>query len=227
MGNRKLEALVPAETSSAEATRTLGRQVAGRLGPGSVVALYGDLGAGKTQFVKGAAAALGIDERDVRSPTFVIAREYDGRWPEGHTQAGATARLYHLDAYRLGGPSDLRAVDYDDWVTPTEKGPGLNGDIIVWDDVRETALELSSMGIRVDAEALAEQMEIVGRDEDDTLPYRERILDGTLPLSVGGGIGQSRVAMFLLKKAHIGEVQPSAWPDETVEAMQERGVPLL
>jgi aspartate--ammonia ligase len=126
-----------------------------------------------------------------------------------------------------GEPHDLRAVDYDDWVTPTEKGPGLNGDIIVWDDVRETALELSSMGIRVDAEALAEQMEIVGRDEDDTLPYRERILDGTLPLSVGGGIGQSRVAMFLLKKAHIGEVQPSAWPDETVEAMQERGVPLL
>ncbi|PSQ84006.1 MAG: aspartate--ammonia ligase, partial [Bacteroidetes bacterium QS_1_65_9] len=64
-------------------------------------------------------------------------------------------------------------------------------------------------------------------DEDDTLPYRERILDGTLPLSVGGGIGQSRVAMFLLCKAHIGEVQPSAWPDETVEAMAEHGIPLL
>ena len=126
-----------------------------------------------------------------------------------------------------GEPHDLRAVDYDDWTTPTEAGPGLNGDIIVWDDVREEALELSSMGIRVDAQALSKQMQMAGLDESDTLPYQERILDGTLPPSVGGGIGQSRVCMFLLQKSHIGEVQPSAWPDETVAAMQEQDVPLL
>lgn len=126
-----------------------------------------------------------------------------------------------------GTPHDLRAVDYDDWVTPTEKGPGLNGDLIVWDDVRGTSLELSSMGIRVDAEALREQLRRAGLGESDASPYQQRILDGTLPASVGGGIGQSRVGMYLLRKAHIGEVQPSAWPDETRTLMEERGAPLL
>ena len=105
--------LFPAETDSPAATRALGARLTQHLGPGAVVALHGDLGAGKTQFAKGVAGALGIDERGVRSPTFVIAREYDGRWPEGHPQAGAAVPFYHLDAYRLGGPGDLEAVDYE------------------------------------------------------------------------------------------------------------------
>ena len=142
--NPKPLAFLPATTASAEATRTLGRQLAGRLGPGSVVALYGALGAGKTQFVKGAAAALGIDERDVRSPTFVIAREYDGRWPEGHTRAGATARLYHLDAYRLGGPSDLRAVDYETYFF----GDGLC--FIEWPERVEALLPEGALRLRLE-----------------------------------------------------------------------------
>lgn len=111
--NRKPTSLFPAETDSPAATRALGRRLAGRFAPGAVVALYGELGAGKTQFVKGVAGALGLSEREVRSPTFVIAREYDGRWPDGHAQAGEAVPLYHLDAYRLDGPEGLAAVDYE------------------------------------------------------------------------------------------------------------------
>ncbi|PSQ92517.1 MAG: tRNA (adenosine(37)-N6)-threonylcarbamoyltransferase complex ATPase subunit type 1 TsaE [Bacteroidetes bacterium SW_4_67_19] len=142
--NQRPKTLFPAETDAPEATRALGRRLASHLVPGAVVALYGDLGAGKTQFVKGAAAALGIDERDVRSPTFVIAREYDGHWPEGHTRAGATARLYHLDAYRLGGPSDLRAVDYETYFF----GDGLC--FIEWPERVEALLPEGALRLRLE-----------------------------------------------------------------------------
>jgi aspartate--ammonia ligase len=128
-----------------------------------------------------------------------------------------------------GQRHDARAADYDDWSTLAgEDGrPGLNGDIVVWDDVRGKALELSSMGIRVDAEALERQLKILGQEHYADQPFHRGVLDGTLPLSIGGGIGQSRVAMLLLHKAHIGEVQASVWPDEDRAAVEEHGIALL
>ena len=139
----KLQSLFPAKTTSAEETRALGRQVARHLRPGSVVALYGDLGAGKTQLAKGVAGGLGIEETDVRSPTFVIAREYDGRWPEGHPAAGQTVPLYHLDAYRLAGPDDLEAVDYETYFF----GAGLC--IVEWPERVETLLPEDTLRLRL------------------------------------------------------------------------------
>jgi tRNA threonylcarbamoyladenosine biosynthesis protein TsaE len=111
--NQRPKTLFPAETDAPEATRALGRRLASHLVPGAVVALGGDLGTGKTQLAKGVAGGLGVAERSVRSPTFVLAREYDGRWPRGHARAGAAVRFFHLDAYRLGGPEGLASVDYE------------------------------------------------------------------------------------------------------------------
>lgn len=115
-------------------------------------------------------------------------------------------------------PHDLRAADYDDWSTETRKGKrGLNGDIIVWDPVRESPLELSSMGIRVDSKAMEYQLALCGLLERKSLPFHKGVLEGSSPLSIGGGIGQSRLCQILLKKAHIGEVQSSVWPIEHQE----------
>ena len=118
-----------------------------------------------------------------------------------------------------GKPHDGRAPDYDDW--------SLNGDIIVYYPVLDIALELSSMGIRVDAEALRRQLEISGFTDRAKLPYHRDLLDGKLPLTIGGGIGQSRMCMFFLRKAHIGEVQASCWPAEDVEICKKNGIELL
>lgn len=127
-----------------------------------------------------------------------------------------------------GEKHDGRAPDYDDWTTPTGDGHfGLNGDILVWDDVLGHALELSSMGIRVDKEALLRQLEITGQQERKELYFHKRLLDGTLPLSIGGGIGQSRLCMFFLRKAHIGEIQASIWPDEMRKTCAENNIPLI
>ena len=127
-----------------------------------------------------------------------------------------------------GQRHDGRAPDYDDWSTPTEGGyKGLNGDIIVWNPVLESAFELSSMGIRVNAESLASQLEERGCPERAELPFQRDLLNGNLPLTMGGGIGQSRMCMFFLRKAHIGEVQASIWPQETVDAFRAQGVCLL
>ncbi|MBU1337732.1 MAG: aspartate--ammonia ligase [Acidobacteria bacterium] len=123
-----------------------------------------------------------------------------------------------------GRPHDGRAPDYDDWTTPTEKGPGLNGDIIVWYPVLETAMEISSMGIRVDERALGAQLELTGTTARKELLFHRLLLDGKLPLSIGGGIGQSRLCMFLLRKAHIGEVQSSLWPDDMIEECRKKNV---
>lgn len=128
---------------------------------------------------------------------------------------------------RNGQPHDRRAPDYDDWTTLTEKGPGLNGDIIVWHPVLETALELSSMGIRVDKEAMERQLELTATKERKALFFHRKLLEGELPLSIGGGIGQSRLCMFFLKKAHIGEVQVSLWPEEMIEDCRKRNIFLL
>jgi aspartate--ammonia ligase len=126
-----------------------------------------------------------------------------------------------------GKPHDGRAPDYDDWTTPTEKGPGLNGDIIVWYPVLEKAFEISSMGIRVDPYVLDRQLEMTGTTERKELFFHQKLLKGELPLSIGGGIGQSRLCMFFLNKAHIGEVQASIWPDEMVVECQKNNIFLL
>ncbi|MBP5553124.1 MAG: aspartate--ammonia ligase [Spirochaetales bacterium] len=123
---------------------------------------------------------------------------------------------------------DGRAPDYDDWSTPNSDGYfGLNGDIIVWDSVRDDSLELSSMGIRVSKESLLEQLKIRGCEERRDLYWHKRLLAGEFPQTIGGGIGQSRLCMFLLRKAHIGEVQASVWPDEDRRKAEEAGIVLF
>lgn len=127
-----------------------------------------------------------------------------------------------------GEKHDGRAPDYDDWSTVAEDGSiGLNGDIMIWYPVLGRAIELSSMGIRVDAEALLRQLEIEGKEERKELLFHRQLLDGKLPLSVGGGIGQSRLCMIMLHKAHIGEIQASIWPDEMREECLQAGMPLI
>ena len=120
-----------------------------------------------------------------------------------------------------GKPHDGRAPDYDDWTTESENGyKGLNGDILVWNDQLGTAFELSSMGIRVDEKALRLQVEITGNQDRLEMDWHKELLAGKLPLTIGGGIGQSRLAMFLLRKQHIGEVQSSVWPNAMLEKFQ-------
>ncbi len=127
-----------------------------------------------------------------------------------------------------GFPHDGRAPDYDDWSTPTRNGfHGLNGDILVFYPLLDSALELSSMGIRVDPEALTRQLELRSQQERKELLFHRLLLAGELPLSIGGGIGQSRLCMFYLRKAHIGEIQASLWPDEMIACCRERGIFLL
>ena len=123
---------------------------------------------------------------------------------------------------------DGRAPDYDDWSTPNEAGHrGLNGDILLWNPVLETSFEVSSMGIRVDKTALTRQLALRGCPEREVLQFHRLLLADELPQSIGGGIGQSRVCMFLLRKAHIGEVQVSIWPEAVRSELAELGVGLL
>ncbi len=123
---------------------------------------------------------------------------------------------------------DNRAPDYDDWTTPSgEDKRGLNGDILLWYPPLGMAFEISSMGIRVDAKALLEQLKIRNVLERKGLPWHRRLLNGELPLSIGGGIGQSRLCMFFLRKLHIGEVQASVWPETMLKQCREAGILLL
>lgn len=127
-----------------------------------------------------------------------------------------------------GKPHDLRSPDYDDWSTVNEDGfKGLNGDIIVWDSVLQCPIELSSMGIRVDKEALCRQLREKGCTDRLGLWFHQQLVNDQLPLSIGGGIGQSRLCMFLLQKAHIGEVQTSVWPQEQIEACSKAGIQII
>jgi len=127
-----------------------------------------------------------------------------------------------------GKSHDERAADYDDWTTETGKGRrGLNGDILVWYPLLRCAFELSSMGIRVDKNSLLEQLEIKGEQDNVGLYFHRRLLQEELPLTIGGGIGQSRLCMLYLGKAHIGEVQSSVWPDEMIERCKESKIFLL
>ena len=126
-----------------------------------------------------------------------------------------------------GAPHDGRAADYDDWSSPNSDGyRGLNGDILVWNPVLQAPFELSSMGIRVDRDALLRQLSLRGEQHKASLPFHSMLLEGKLPLTIGGGIGQSRLCMFLLRKAHIGEIQSSLWPEEMRSACAEAGIEL-
>ena len=132
---------------------------------------------------------------------------------------GAVCILQIGDVLESGERHDGRAPDYDDWA--------LNGDIVVYYPVLDIALELSSMGIRVDRAALLSQLEKAGCPERAELPFQKAVLEEKLPFTIGGGIGQSRICMFFLRKAHIGEVQCSLWPEETMQLAQEKGLQLL
>jgi aspartate--ammonia ligase len=127
-----------------------------------------------------------------------------------------------------GKPHDGRAPDYDDWITINDDGyHGLNGDIIFWNPVLQSTFEISSMGIRVDREALEKQLEIRECNDRKSLLFHRMLLDNQLPLSIGGGIGQSRLCMYFLRKKHIGEVQSSIWPDEVLQKSENEGIKLL
>ena len=127
-----------------------------------------------------------------------------------------------------GTVHDGRAADYDDWTTRNEDGfDGLNGDLMLWNPVLGSAFEVSSMGIRVDEEALRRQLKIRAEEWKSDLMYHRMLLEGELPYTIGGGIGQSRLCMFLLRKAHIGEIQSSIWPDYMYEACHEAGIELV
>lgn len=127
-----------------------------------------------------------------------------------------------------GRPHDGRSSDYDDWSTINSDGyQGLNGDLILWNPVLESAFEISSMGIRVDSEALRRQLALKGESDKEDLMYHSMLLDGKLPYTIGGGIGQSRLCMFLLRKAHIGEIQSSVWPQEMRRICHEAGIDLV
>lgn len=127
-----------------------------------------------------------------------------------------------------GEPHDGRAPDYDDWSTETVNGyKGLNGDIMLWNDILDRAFEISSMGIRVDIEALNRQLKIRNAEPRKELMFHKRLLNNELPLSIGGGIGQSRLCMYFLRKAHVGEIQSSIWPPDMVKECREHKIHLV
>lgn len=160
--------------------------------------------------------------------SFVTSQELEERFPKAtpkereyliSKEKRAVFLMQIGGALGSGEKHDGRAPDYDDW--------SLNGDIIVYYPVNDIALELSSMGIRVDEDSLLKQLEIAGCPERAKLPFQKAILDRELPYTVGGGIGQSRICMFFLRKAHIGEVQVSIWPQEDVDYARSKGVTIL
>ena len=160
--------------------------------------------------------------------SFVTAQELEDLWPDltpkerenAWVKDHPTTFLMGIGgALKSGRPHDGRAPDYDDWA--------LNGDILIWNPILEQAFEISSMGIRVSPESLDRQLTLAGCDDRRALPFHKMLLEGKLPLTIGGGIGQSRVCMLLLGKAHIGEVQASVWDPETLETCREAGVVLL
>ena len=163
-----------------------------------------------------------------REVTFVTSQELEDMYPDktGHererliTKEHKTVFLMGIGGkLKSGEKHDGRAPDYDDW--------SLNGDILFWDDVLDDSLEISSMGIRVDENSLKSQLAACGAEDRMQYNYHKMIADGTLPLTIGGGIGQSRLCMLLLNKAHIGEVQSSIWTDEMVQKCAESGITLL
>jgi aspartate--ammonia ligase len=169
--------------------------------------------------------------------TFIHTEEAQKRYPSLTPQQREKALAKEYGAiFLIGIGSPLadgisqggRAPDYDDWSTATDLGHvGLNGDIIVWDTVRQDSLEISSMGIRVDKETLLRQLDIRSCPERADLYWHKRLLNGELPQTIGGGIGQSRLCMFLLHKAHIGEVQASVWPEDVIAEAKKESIYLM
>ena len=169
--------------------------------------------------------------------TFVTSEELQQRWPdinprERENRMCAEHRAVFVIGIGAeladGQPHDGRAPDYDDWTTPRpDGGRGLNGDILIWNPVLGRAFEISSMGIRVDPESLVRQLKIRGLEHRLELPFHRLLAGGELPQSIGGGIGQSRLCMFLLRTAHVGEVSVGIWPDDMQTACAKAGIPLL
>lgn len=169
--------------------------------------------------------------------TFIHSEELEEKYPDQTPmereyeicrQFGAVFLIGIGANLKNGSPHDERAPDYDDWSTPTHNGcRGLNGDILVYYPILDVAYELSSMGIRVDPAALETQLALQGKLARKELPFHRRLLAGELPLSIGGGIGQSRLCMFYLRKAHIGEIQASIWPDQMIERCKKNNIFLL
>ena len=177
------------------------------------------------QAIYPALTSLGKIQRTV---TFVTAQELEDRWPDlsakerenNWVKDHPTTFLMQIGgALKSGKPHDGRAPDYDDWT--------LNGDILFWSEPLDCAFELSSMGIRVDPAALDRQLTMAGCDDRRELMYHKMLLNGELPLTIGGGIGQSRMSMLMLGKAHIGEVQASVWDEDTIEKCKAAGIMLL
>ena len=163
-----------------------------------------------------------------REVSFVTTQELEDMYPDltgdereyEYLKEHKTAFIMQIGgALKSGKPHSNRAPDYDDWT--------LNGDILFWNETLERAFEISSMGIRVDAEALDRQLTIAGCDDRRELPFHKMLLNDELPLTIGGGIGQSRLCMLMLGSAHIGEVQSSIWDSETVRICEENNIPLL
>ena len=164
-----------------------------------------------------------------REVSFITSQALEDLYPDlktGSEREKAYVKEHHTACImqiggklRSGKPHDGRAPDYDDWQ--------LNCDIFFWDEVLGRALEISSMGIRVDEAALDHQLNVSGCNDRRELPFHKMLLNGELPLTIGGGIGQSRLCMLMMGCAHIGEVQASVWDDETIHACTEAGVPLL
>ena len=185
--------------------------------------------------------------RDPRFPPlpeelhFIHAEEILAKYPDLPRKARETKILDEYGAVFIYGigwvlddgyPHEMRAADYDDWVTPTiEKDGklmhGLNGDILVWNPVTKRRHELSSMGVRVTKDTLVEQMKLADREDELSQPYHQMILNDEIPLSIGGGIGQSRVQMLLLRKAHLGEVSTTVWPKQLHEVCEKHNIFVL
>lgn len=169
-----------------------------------------------------------IDVNLTRTTTFITAQELEDLYPNlsskerenAFTKEHRTVFIMQIgDKLKSGKPHDLRAPDYDDW--------SLNGDLLFYDDVLDCAMEISSMGIRVDEKSLDEQLKKANANDRRNLSFHQMLLSGKLPLTIGGGIGQSRLSMLLLGKAHIGEVQVSLWDDDTKRACKNAGIVLL
>ncbi len=169
-----------------------------------------------------------LDRKLPESIYFVTSQELEDRYPEMSPREREDAVCREKKAVfvmqigarlKSGVAHDGRAPDYDDW--------SLNGDILFWYPVLERAFEVSSMGIRVDEATMASQLETAGKPERASMDFHRKVLDGILPYTIGGGIGQSRICMFYLDKAHIGEVQASVWPETMIETCRERGIRLL
>jgi len=173
--------------------------------------------------------------------TFIHAEDILDRYPDLPRKARETAIVQEYPAVFIYGigwtlqdgyPHEMRAADYDDWVIETVSADGkpkhgLNGDILVWNPITRRRHELTSMGIRVNAETLVKQLEITDQLDFLEMPYHQAILNSEIPLTIGGGIGQSRTYMLLLKKAHLGEVSVTVWPQILKDMCRKRNIHVL